>query len=127
MATTILITVEDVTDQLVSYDQMLVYRGSSATGTFVLIGIITLVAGTYNYSLADATGNLNYWYKYSFYNSSTLVESDRSVPFRPGNTTRLRIRQSALTKYNAGVVLVATSGSAVTNMLTDDYRFKTSQ
>ncbi len=126
MATTIRVTVEDITEKITSYDQILVYRGLSATGTFNQIGTVSLVVGTYQYSFVDSTGNLNYWYKYSFYNSTTLAESDKSVPFRPENTTRLRIRQNGLVKYNAGIVLTAASGSAVTGMLTDDYRFKTS-
>lgn len=125
MSVTIRITVEDITDRLVTYDVIRVYRSDTLGGSYTVQDTITLVAGTYHYSWEDTTGTLNHWFKYSFYNTSTTDESSLSDPFRVEGTTRLRIRQTSLGKYGAGIILVNT-GTDNNKVTTSDYRFKTS-
>lgn len=116
--------VEDVATKLSTYAALRIYRSSTLTGTYSRIKDITLVSGTYYYSYEDVGGNLNKWYKYSFYNLSGPRESDLSAPFRVDGVTRLRGRQAALAKYGAGVVLVNT-GTDSDKITTSDYRVKT--
>jgi len=118
-------TVEDVTAQMLTYESIRIYRSDTLGGAYSDIQDITLVAGTFYYSYTDAAGDLNKWYKYSFYHSTGPVESDLSAPFRVDGITRLRARQEALSKYGAGIVVVNTgTDTAVVN--TSDYRVKTS-
>ncbi|KKK56580.1 hypothetical protein LCGC14_3063110, partial [marine sediment metagenome] len=123
MSITVRVTVEDVADQIATYDVIRIYRSTSADGVFTVQSTITLVATTFHYSYADATGTINSWYKWSLYHSTDLVESDLSAPFRPGNTSLLRIRQTAMKKHEAGIVLTAYTGSLVGKLFTQDQRF----
>lgn len=123
MAVTVRITVEDVADQIGTYDVIRVYRSPSVDGSFTLQDTITLVSTTFHYSYADATGTINSWYKWSLYNSVGPVESDLSAPFRPGNTSRLRIRQAAIERHKAGLIFTAYTGSLVGKLFTQDPRF----
>lgn len=123
MAVTLRFIVEDVNTQDDTYTVIRVYRASSLTGTYSVIGTETLVADTFYYSHSDSSGDLNSWYKYSFYNSTGPVESSLSAPFRPEGVTRLRARQAALAKYGAGIILVNT-GTDSDKITTADYRFK---
>ncbi len=121
MSTTLRFTVEDIADRIASYAIIRVYRSATLGGTYVSIGTVTLVAGTFYYSYEDSGGDLNKWYKYSF---DTPTESELSPPFRVDGVTRLRARQEALSKYKAGIVMVA-DGGGTTIVLTEDYRVKT--
>ncbi|KKK84061.1 hypothetical protein LCGC14_2787130, partial [marine sediment metagenome] len=124
VSATLRFIVEDVGTRLDTYTVIRVYRSSTLTGTYSVIGTVTLVSGTFYYSYTDSSGGLNSWYKYSFYNSTGPVESDLSAPFRVDGVTRLRARQAALAKYGAGIVLVNT-GTASNKITTADYRVKT--
>ena len=118
-------TVEDVTAQMLTYESIRIYRSDTLGGAYSDIQDITLVAGTFYYSYTDAAGDLNKWYKYSFYHSTGPVESDLSAPFRVDGVTRLRGRQAALSKYGGGIVIVNT-GTDSDGITTSDYRVKTS-
>lgn len=124
MSVTLRFIVEDVTTQLLTYTVIRVYRSSSLGGTYSVIGTEALVAGTFYYSYNDSSGDLNSWFKYSFYNPTGPVESDLSAPFRVEGVTRLRARQAALAKYGAGIVLVNT-GTDSNKITTADHRVKT--
>lgn len=123
MSVTLAFTVEDVTTQLVTYGVIRVYRASSVGGTYLAIGTEALVALTYQYSYIDSSGDLNKFYKYSFYNTISLAESALSAPFRPDGSTLLRVRQKFLQVYRAGKVLTAVSGT-VNSITVSDYRVK---
>ena len=125
MAVNLRFVVEDVATQLLTYDRINVYRAPTLTGTYSSIGTVALVAGTFYYSFSDSGGDLNKWYKYSFRLGAGPPESDLSAPFRVDGVTRLRARQAALAKYGAGIVVVNT-GTAAGNIVTSDYRVKTS-
>ncbi len=116
--------VEDIDTQIATYESIRVYRASSLTGTYSVIGTVTLVDGTFYYSYADSSGDLNKWYKYTFYHATGPVESELSAPFRVEGVTRLRARQAALAKYGAGIVLINT-GTDSDKITTSDYRVKT--
>ena len=120
-------TVEDVAIQLLTYKDIRVYRATSVEGSYSQVTDITLITNTFYYSFNDTAGDLNKWYKYSFFNSVGPVESDLSAPFRVDGVTRLRVRQGALDRYEAGAVLTAVAGSSVSQLQTDDYRIKASQ
>ncbi len=124
MAVTLRFIVEDISTQIDDYTVIRVYRASSLTGTYSVIDTVTLVSGTYYYSYADSGGDLNKWYKYSFYHTTTDAESDKSSPFRVDGVTRLRARQAALAKYGAGILLTNT-GTDSNKITTADYRVKT--
>lgn len=124
MTITIRVTVEDVNDQMDTYDVIRVYMATTLGGTYNLQDTITLVEDTYHYSWEDTDGILSNWYKYSLYNSVGPVESPLSDPFQVEGTTRLRIRQMALSRYGCGIVLVNT-GTDSDKVTTSDYRFKT--
>src|SRR3972149_5339597 len=126
MAVNLRFVVEDVAAQLLTYNEIRVYRAPTLTGTYTAIVSVGLVAGTFYYSYSDAGGDLNKWYKYSFRHSSGSPESDLSATFRVEGVTRLRARQAALEKYGAGIILVAVTGSDVNTVQTNDYRVKSS-
>lgn len=123
MSVTVNITVEDIATQILTYDQYRVYRANSLTGAYAVVATEDLDADEFHYAYVDSAGDINKWYKYTLYNAVGPVESDLSAPFRPGNTSLLRIRQKALSTYAAGAVFSAVEG-AVTEVLTDDYRYK---
>ncbi len=124
MSVTLRFIVEDIATQIDTYTVIRVYRASSLTGTYSVTGTVTLEDDTYYYSYEDSSGDLNKWYKYSFYTSTGPAESDKSAPFRVEGVTRLRARQAALAKYSAGVVLENT-GTDSNKITTADYRVKT--
>jgi len=63
-----------------------VYRATSETGTYSVIGTVTLVAGTTDYAYLDATGNSTHWYKTSYYDTGSAQESTKSDAIRGGAT-----------------------------------------
>lgn len=124
MAVTLRFIVEDVETQLDTYESIRIYRSATLGGAYSQIDDVTLVSGTFYYSYSDSEGSLNVWYKYSFRHSTGPVESDLSAPFRVDGVTRLRARQAALSKYDAGIVLVNT-GTDANKITTADHRVKT--
>jgi hypothetical protein len=127
MSVTLYFTVEDIDTQLLTYTKIRPYRSSGGfDGSFTVMTNEDLVAGQFNYSTVDATGDINKWYKYSLYNPTGPVESDLSAPFRPAGTTLLRIRQAALSKYGAGMVLTSGDSLTLSELVTEDYRFASS-
>lgn len=125
MSVTLRFIVEDVGTQLDTYTVIRVYRSDTLGGSYSVIDTVTLVSGTFYYSYSDSSGDLNKWYKYSFFNPTGSVESDLSAPFRVDGVTRLRARQTALSKYDAGIVVVNT-GTDSNKVTTSDHRVKTS-
>lgn len=64
-----------------SYDNVRVYRATSSTGTYSLIGTVTNIATTYYY---DETGTTNHWYKIDFYHTATTTASALSDAIQGG-------------------------------------------
>lgn len=126
MTVDVRITVEDVTTQDDTYNQIQLHSATSAGGTYASVGTATLVATTFNYTITDAAGTLNTWYKYRFYHTVSAAASSFSEPFQPDGVTRLKIRQHALKTYKAGLVLLSTTGGDANSILTNDYRYKNS-
>lgn len=126
MAVTIRVTVEDVTTQLLTYNRIQIERANSVGGTYALVNTITLVSGTYYYSYADTSGDVNKWYRYRFFHATTLAASDYSNPFRPDGLTRLKIRQEVLKVYRAGLTLLMDAVGSTIQISTADFRFKSS-
>lgn len=81
------IHVEDIGAVISQYDRIKVYRSSTETGTFDEITddstMIVLVGGQSDYEYIDSdVPNSIYWYKTSYYNTSTLLESVLSDAFQ---------------------------------------------
>ncbi|KKN36033.1 hypothetical protein LCGC14_0777720 [marine sediment metagenome] len=120
----VFVIVEDVTSKLLTYESIELHRSDTLGGAYSLVETETLVAGTFYYTINNADGDLNKWYKYRFHHDTGSVNSGFSNPFRPEGVTRLRGRQAALAKYGAGIVLVNT-GTDSNKITTADYRVKT--
>ncbi len=120
----VFVTVEDITEKILTYESIELHRSDTLGGAYTLDETEALVVDTYYYTINDAEGDLNKWYKYRFHHDTGPVDSAFSNPFRVDGVTRLRGRQAALAKYGAGIVLVSAS-SAVGAFKTADYRAAT--
>ncbi len=125
MSTTLQFSVEDINTVRATYVSIRLYRATNQYGNYAALADITLSANTYHYTYEDNSGDINKWYKYSYYNSIGPVESGISAPFRPEGTTLQRIRQRAITEYGAGVVFAASAGTNNT-VITTDFRLLSS-
>jgi hypothetical protein len=72
------VVVEDITTTMLTYDQIQIHRSTDGEGgTYVEITNAqtrpVLAAGQTVYDHIDADGSPTYWYKYRYYNSSTLA------------------------------------------------------
>ena len=93
-------------------DKARIYRATNvdgevpANGDFSLLTTLTLQGDQANLEYTDSTGSSSYWYKYTFYNSVSLVETSLSVALASrgsnyGNyTTVSAVRNEAGLKYN---------------------------
>jgi hypothetical protein len=119
MSTNIFVMVEDITQRLADgYTIIELERATTAGGSYSQIATKTLVALTYNYTIADSTGELNKWYRYRFSDAAAFV-SEYSNPFQPDGLTLKKIRQNVLNEYGVGLVFNATAGSTTTVTTTD--------
>ncbi|KKM68099.1 hypothetical protein LCGC14_1464290 [marine sediment metagenome] len=125
MPVTIRITVEDIVEQMLTYESIELHRSDTLGGAYTLDETETLVAGQFHYAIADAEGDLNKWYKYRFHHATGPVNSAFSDPFRVDGVTRLRGRQAALAEYGGGIVIL-NSGTDADKVTTVDYRVKSS-
>jgi len=87
------IYVEDLTNIMVNFDKIQIHRAETQYGVYSEITVPltrpTLVAGTYNYGYTDNSGSEFFWYKWCFYNSTTLAVSRFYGPiqgYTPGVT-----------------------------------------
>lgn len=86
----ILIDVNNISEVLLVYNQIKVYRADSIDGTYVEITDantrITINIGKEQYYYTDLAGTPSNWYKSTYFNSDTLVESDiaLSTPVQGG-------------------------------------------
>lgn len=121
------VVVEDVAAQLaLSYDRINLQRADTVGGSYANVVFMALVASTYYYTLNDPAGDVNKWYRYRFEDNSGTPASDFSDPFRVDAVSRLRVRQAAMSRYGAGIVIAAAAGSDVNTVVTNDGRMKSS-
>lgn len=81
------ILVVELDNVLTQFDQIKVYRSTTGeAGPFAEITgpttRIPLVAGTTLYEYIDTSGDVDYWYRFSFYNSTTTLEGTASTPIQ---------------------------------------------
>jgi hypothetical protein len=78
------IRVSELANVLQTYNQIKVYRATTIDGTYAEITDaatrIPLQQGVELYLFDDLTGDPDYWYRTSYYNSTTQQESDQSQP-----------------------------------------------
>lgn len=96
----ITLNVRNPDDATASYDKIRIYSSSSQTGTFTLLATVTIdLTGRTEFSTGftsytDSSGTTSTWYEFSYYNSSTLVESTLSIAIQGGTAyldTRIRM------------------------------------
>lgn len=82
------IPVENIDEVLETYDELEIYRDTSATGTFsTLVTTLTLDSDTTLYTYDDANGDSGSWYRHRFHNDTGPVNSEYSPPWRPHGLT----------------------------------------
>uniref|UniRef100_A0A7V3JA78 Uncharacterized protein n=1 Tax=candidate division CPR3 bacterium TaxID=2268181 RepID=A0A7V3JA78_UNCC3 len=65
----------------IKYNQIKIYRASSKTGSYSLLATVNIEVDYPNGTrYDDTTGTSSSWYKVTYYNSTSLVESDYSDP-----------------------------------------------
>ena len=69
------IEVANIDVVILNYDYIRVYLSDSEYGTYTLLGSIALRSGVSTYTYYDVTGDTDSWYRSSYYNSVTFVES----------------------------------------------------
>jgi hypothetical protein len=78
--------VEHISNVMLNYDQIKVYRSTTQTGTYSEITgpttRVDLVADQVLYEYIDTAGDPTYWYKFAYYNSSTTAEGSLSDPIQ---------------------------------------------
>ena len=82
MALTLNIFVDRLDDVLTTFNQIKVFRSTSATGIFIEVTTpttrIALESGKNVYEFIDATGDETFFYQITYFNSTTLAESSKS-------------------------------------------------
>jgi hypothetical protein len=117
MASTVYVYVEDLATVMATYTQVRVYRDTSPGGAFttqVSGSPVTLVAGTLTYPVTDSTGTPNRWYRYRYYNPSTVVQSELSDPFQAVGTSLEWLRIETARRAGSGFESLATGGDTTT-------------
>jgi len=79
----ITLTIRNPSDETTTFDKIRIYRSTSETGSYSLIGTIDISSGT-STSYVDTDGTSSHWYKVTYYNSITTKESDFSDPQQGG-------------------------------------------
>ena len=79
-----LMRVDNIATVIVTYNRIKIYRSTTYDGTYTAISsMVTLESGRTHYDYVDGDAPaLGCWYKRSFYNTVSLVESALSSPFQ---------------------------------------------
>ena len=124
--------VDEVTDIMTVYDQVKVYRATTAfphtwaeITTLSPLTRIPLVASVTEYLFDDDSGDEDYWYCHAFYNAVGPLESDKSTPIQipiAGYVTLDDMRDEGFTATDAtdaqvrrGIVIANRTIEAITN------------
>jgi len=92
MSNVLAVRARNPSDGISTYDKIKFYRATSQTGTYSLIATqdidqTTISDNSPGYTKYDeASGTTSMWYKVSFYNSSSGIESNLSDAFQGGTT-----------------------------------------
>jgi hypothetical protein len=69
------IEVADIAVVIAMYDQIKIYTSDAEDGTYTYLDSISLLAGVSIYTYLHLAGTTDTWYKSSYYNTTTFVES----------------------------------------------------
>lgn len=112
MANTVRCYIEDTATALVTYTSFRLYRHTSPTSTSgTLVATTTIVSGTENYSVADASGTARSWYRITYYHATGPVESDPGPPFQTVGVTMRDLRVDSAIRAGVGFKAAATGGT----------------
>lgn len=79
---TLIVPVPRITEVLVDFDSIRVYRGAGPAGPFsTLVTTIPLVAGQRSYTYQDTAGTSTSWYENEYYHTVSAEVSQRSAPY----------------------------------------------
>jgi hypothetical protein len=62
------------------YDQAVVSKSATRTGTYATVGSVPLFANAFSYEVVDPDGNPDYWYRYQLRNSTSGAVATASSP-----------------------------------------------
>lgn len=124
MGVTISPYVETVNDEIdAGYTQLKLYRDMAPDGAFsTVVDTVTLVEDTLSYDIEDPTGSAIHWYRYGFYNPSTLTLTTLSDPTRPDVVRLLDVMLAASQRAGAGFRSVCTSLGTETLLVDETLR-----
>lgn len=117
MSVTADLYVADPDTALLTYTALQLFSDSSPNGTFsTQVGSDeTIVSGTNNYAITDASGTANTWYRWNY--SGVGVTSDSSEPFRASGTTLKRLRMEAARNAGAGYESTCSDAGTTTTLV----------
>lgn len=72
------IEVASISTILLIYDQIHIYISDSESGTYTLLATVSMHTGVSTYYYTDVAGTSSTWYRSTYYNSITFVESGLS-------------------------------------------------
>lgn len=119
MSNTITVAIEDIDEQMLTYDRLRLYRSNtpqSVTNQALLIEEVTLVADQQLYTIVDTSGEPGHWYGYTLFNDPSGPESGISTPWRVGALTLRVARLEAAREAKAGFESVTTAAGTATTL-----------
>lgn len=72
------IEVANIDTVILIYNQIRIYTSDAESGTYTLLASVTLRAGVSTYYYTDVGGTSSTWYRSTYYNSTTFIESAMS-------------------------------------------------
>lgn len=120
MANLVKILVSELSTVLVSYDQIKIYRSNDENGTFTEITDastrINLNSLDSEYEYTDSTGASTDWYKSSYFNSISSVESAQSSPLIAVLIPTLTLSQLTKNQLLSNMLVVITLSKDIKNV-----------
>lgn len=112
------IYVEDPATQAGTYTHIRLWRDSTPGGAFAtLAGSTALVSTTYSYTITDSAATSTTYWRYTLYNSTTLVESSLSEVWQPDGLTFKKLIFEVARLCGAGFSGTASAAGSATTLV----------